>query len=86
MAVRLQFLDVTAEILNQGSSETEVTRTEKVNPKDTANPATVACKAKLKYFTNQVTSGSEVEMEIVYLSPIFDRLTRKPDGFFIRDK
>jgi len=65
MVLRLEFYDFLVGALKQGESEREVTNTVKKFPKDTLNKETITYKAKLKTFTDQVSSGGVVDLKIV---------------------
>ncbi len=65
MVLRLEFYDFLVGALKQSESEREVTNTVKKFPKDTLNKETITYKAKLKTFTDQVSSGGVVDLKIV---------------------
>jgi hypothetical protein len=65
MILRLEFYDFMVGALKQSESEREVTNTVKKFPKDTLNKETITYKAKLKTFSDQVSSGGVVDLKIV---------------------
>lgn len=65
MILRLEFYDFIIGALKQSESEREVTNTVKKNPKDTLSNETITYKAKLKTFSDQVSSGGVVDLKIV---------------------
>jgi hypothetical protein len=65
MILRLEFYDFVVGALKQSESEKEVSKTVKKNPKDTLSTETITYKAKLKTFSNQVSSGGVVDLKVM---------------------
>jgi hypothetical protein len=65
MVMNLEFFDFVVGNQVHSESEKELSKTVKVNPKDTLNNETVTYKAKLKTIEDRVASGGVVELKIV---------------------
>lgn len=64
MVLQLEFFDFVIGNQVHGDNEKEVSKTVKVNPKDTIKNETIIYKAKLKTFEDRIVSGGVVELKI----------------------
>lgn len=65
MILRLEFYDFVVGNTQRSDSEKEVSRTFKVETKDSLKTPTITYRAKLKIFTEKVTSGGVVDLKII---------------------
>lgn len=64
LILRLEFFDFVVGNIRHSESEKEATNTVKIETKDTTKVSTVTYKAKIKTFTDQVSSGGVVDLKI----------------------
>jgi hypothetical protein len=65
MVLQLEFFDFVVGNQVHGENEKEVTKTVKIDPKDTLKNEVVTYKAKLKTFEDRITSGGVVDLKII---------------------